>query len=220
MNLGERLLRVVPALRRSLDQIPVHAAAWEAANARSLQGAGPLWVVLGDSTAQAIGVARGIEHGYVGRVRRLLEERDGVPWRVVNLSRSGAVVADVLSVQLPAMATLPTPDLVSCVVGGNDLRRTPLPQLLDDLEALVAALPAGAVLGNLPKGLREAKAVQANTLLTRLAATRGVRVADLWTRTGPPWRGKYADGLHPNEEGLAEWVAALGDALGLPAERG
>ena len=95
MNLGERVLRLAPPLRRSLDQVPRHAAAWQAANDLARSGDGPLWVVLGDSTAQAIGVARGIEHGYVARVRRLLEQRDGHPWRVANLSRSGAVVADV-----------------------------------------------------------------------------------------------------------------------------
>ena len=219
MNLGELVLRLVPPLRRSLDQVPRHAAAWEAANAVALAGTGPLWIVLGDSTAQAIGVARGIQHGYVGRVRRLLEQRDGTAWRVVNLSRSGAVIADVLAVQIPAMTGLPSPDLVTCVVGGNDLRRTPLPALLDGIEALVAALPDGAVVSNFPKGLRQSRAEQANALLTPLSATRGLRLADLWSRTGPPWRGKYADGLHPNEVGLAEWVAALTDALDLPPER-
>lgn len=218
MTLGARVLRLVPPLRRSLDQVPRHAAAWEQANTEALQSTGPLWVVLGDSTAQAVGVERGIEHGYVGRVRRLLEARDGGPWRVVNLSRSGAVIADVLDTQLPALADGPPPDLVTCVIGGNDLRRTPQPELLARLEQLVAALPAGAVVGNLPRGLKEAKAVRANALLADLAPVRGLTVADLWSHTGPPWRGKYADGLHPNEKGLAEWVAAIGAALGLPPE--
>ena len=174
--------------------------------------------MLGDSTAQAIGAAAGIEHGYVGRVRRLLERRDGTTWRVVNLSRSGAVLADVLAEQLPRLADLPEAALVTCVVGGNDLRRTQVDDLLADLAAVVAALPAGALLASMPRGLREAKALRANELLGELAAARDLRVADLWAHTGPPWRGKYADGLHPNEAGLTDWVAALAEALDLPAE--
>lgn len=213
---GRRLLRLVPPLRRSLDQVPDYAAQWELANERTLVTEGPLWVVLGDSTAQAIGVARGIEHGYVGRVRRLLELRDGPGWRVLNLSRSGAVLADVLVEQLPRMPS--SAALVTCVVGGNDLRRTPLMRLLTDLQSVVAALPDGAVVATMPRGLKEARAVEANALLRRLAQERGLPVADLWARTGPPWRGKYADGLHPNEVGLTDWVAAIAEALGLPAE--
>lgn len=215
MNLSRRLLRLVPPLRRSLDQVPAYALQWEADNEQTRLADGPLWVVLGDSTAQAIGVARGIEHGYVGRVRRLLELRDGRPWRVLNLSRSGAVLAGVLGQQLPH---LPTAELVTCVVGGNDLRRTPLDRLLVDLRAVVAGLPAGAVLATMPRGLKEAKAVQVNAVLQELAAARRLPVADLWGRTGPPYRGKYADGLHPNEVGLTGWVRALSDALDLPPE--
>ena len=91
-------------------------------------------------------------------------------------------------------------------------------ELLAGLEQLLAGLPVGAVVGNLPKGLKEAKARVANALVAERAAARGLRIADLWSHTGPPWRGKYADGLHPNDKGLAEWVAAIGAALGLPPE--
>lgn len=223
-RLGERLLRLLPPARRSLDQVPVYAEAWERANEqvmRSPPGTAPLWVVLGDSTAQAVGTA-GIEHGYVARVRRLLERRDGADWQVLNLSRSGAVVADVLALQLPRLAELTPagirPRLVSAVVGGNDLRRTPLPELLHQLGQLVQALPPGALVATLPRGLKEDKARVANALLRERAAARGLLLADLWARTGPPWRGKFADGLHPNAVGLTDWVEALRDALGLPPE--
>jgi len=223
-RLGERLLRLLPPVRRSLDQVPVYAEAWERANEqvlRSPPGTAPLWVVLGDSTAQAVGTA-GIEHGYVARVRRLLERRDGADWQVLNLSRSGAVVADVLGVQLPRLAELGAagvrPRLVSAVVGGNDLRRTPLPELLHRLGQLVEALPPGALVATLPRGLKEDKARVANALLRERAAARGLLLADLWARTGPPWRGKFAHRLHPNAVGLTDWVQAVREALGLPPE--
>lgn len=216
MSLSRAVLRLIPPFRRSLDQVPAYAEQWKAANELARSSDGPLWVVLGDSTAQAIGVARGIEHGYVGRVRRLLELRDGSPWRVLNLSRSGAVLADVLADQLPLAPA--GADLVTCVVGGNDLRRTPPDQLYADVRAVVTALPDGALMATMPRGLKEAKAVQVNALLRELAGDRTLTLADLWSWTGPPWRGKYADGLHPNEAGLTGWVRALSDAIGLPAE--
>lgn len=218
-RLGARVLRLVPALRRSLDQVASYAVDWEQVNDGVLAAVGPrLWAVLGDSTAQAVGTP-GIDRGYVGRVQRLLELRDGEPWQVLNLSRSGAVVADVLDVQLPTLARLGvTPALVTAVIGGNDLRRTPEADLLARLTALVQALPAGAVVATMPRGLKEAKARAANALLRAQAPARGLLLADLWAHTGPPWRGRYADGLHPNEVGLAGWVAALGGALGLDAE--
>lgn len=216
--LGQRVLRLIPAFGRSLDQIPLHATAWAAANELAHKGMGPLWVVLGDSTAQAIGIAAGIEHGYVGRTRTLLEQRDGREWRVVNLARSGAVLADVLSTQLPTLRRLADPALITCIVGGNDLRRTPLPSLLQDVRAVFAALPSGAAVATMPRGLKEKKARPANLLIRQLAAERGFPIVDLWAATGPPWRGKYADGLHPNPAGITDWVAEIARALDLPPE--
>ncbi|HEU0104181.1 MAG TPA: SGNH/GDSL hydrolase family protein [Mycobacteriales bacterium] len=221
---GGFLLRAVPAVRRSLDQVVAHAAEWERRGADLLAGppAGdPLWVVLGDSTAQGVGLPDPDE-GYVGRVRRLLEQRDGCPWRVLNLSRSGAVLDDLLRVQLPRLAALSgqgwQPDLVSAVVGGNDLRRTPLPRLLGAVPAYVSSVPEGTVVATLPQGIKPARARATNALLERLAAERGLPVVDLWSATGPPWRGKYADGLHPNAAGVTDWVAAFARTLRLPPE--
>ncbi len=62
---------------------------------------GPLWVVLGDSTAQGLGASSPL-HGYVGQVLNALR-RTGTPWRVLNLSRSGAQTRHVLDDQLPLL---------------------------------------------------------------------------------------------------------------------
>ena len=32
---------------------------------------------------------------------------------------------------------------------------------------------------------------------------------------GPPYRGLYADGFHPNDRGYLQWADALSEALGL-----
>lgn len=221
---GGFLLRALPPVRRSLDQVAAHAAQWERRAAALLDGprrGDPLWVVLGDSTAQGVGLAL-VDDGYVGRVRRLLEQRDGRPWQVLNLSRSGAVLADLLQVQLPRQRALAglgwQPDLVTAVVGGNDLRTTPLDRLLAAVPELIAEVPDGTAVATFPQGLKPPIARVANALLLRLAAERGLPVVDLWRATAPPYRGKYADGLHPNAAGITDWVAAFADALGLPHE--
>src|ERR1700689_2972695 len=58
---------------------------WRAHNDRVREAEGPLWVVLGDSTAQGLG-APGPDGGYVGQVLADLRQRTGQPWRGVKLS--------------------------------------------------------------------------------------------------------------------------------------
>ena len=44
----------------------------------------------------------------------------------------------------------------------------------------------------------------------------GLRIADAWMYTGPPWQGKYAsDDFHPNDTGYRDWCAAFAEAIGL-----
>ena len=228
MPLGLRRLRLIvaqglrwlgtllPGTRARRRQIVELAEAWRVANAREAPGGTRLWVVLGDSSAQAVGASR-LDLGYVGLVQAWLAERDGVPWRVVNLSRSGALAADVVADQLPVLvASSVPPDLVSCAVGANDLlrRSSGLPAALAEI---AAALPAGSLLANLPRGLREARAQVWNEEVAQVAERHDLRLVDLWSATGPPWRGKYAaDWFHPNDVGYRDWAGAFTEALRRP----
>ncbi|HTY28800.1 MAG TPA: hypothetical protein VMD51_11775, partial [Mycobacterium sp.] len=77
------------------------AAYWRAHNDRLLRDletgreTGPVWVALGDSTAQGLG-APAPRGGYVGQALQQLRRRTGQHWRVLNLSVSGALIRDVL----------------------------------------------------------------------------------------------------------------------------
>jgi acyl-CoA thioesterase-1 len=195
---------------RSYRQVEQYAAEWQAHNAQALEQDGPLWLVLGDSAAQAVG-ASSRATGYVGLVLERLRA-DRTPWRVVNLSRSGARIRDVVGVQLPAAADL-QPDLVTAVVGGNDAVGTSLGQWLRDIDRLVAALPPKAVVATTPRGVFERKTRQANAHLLEVAAAHDLVVADLWSRTGPPYRGRYADGFHPNDKGYLPWADGIEQAV-------
>lgn len=216
MSLLGRLVRVLhPGVRQVHAQVARYAAEWERANGTALGGAGPLWVVLGDSTAQGIG-APAWDEGYVGQVLRGLNEGADRPWRVVNYSRSGARAADVLDRQLPALEALSVPpDLVMCAIGANDIvRRTPPGQLEDQLRRIMDRLPEGAIIATLPQGLSRERSEAANQLIREYAPAAGLLVADVWSRTGPPWHGKLAaDGFHPGALGYAEWAAAFAEVL-------
>jgi lysophospholipase L1-like esterase len=196
--------------RRSFAQVESYALEWERANAAALTADGPLWVVLGDSAAQAVG-ASAHDLGWVG----LVHEQLGPAWRVVNLSRSGARTREVVDVQWPRGREL-APDLVTAVVGGNDAVHTSLSAWLRDAGDLLVALPPGAVVSTVARGVRERKTRQVNAVIRQRAAQRGLRVADLWGRTGPPYKGLYADGFHPNDAGYRQWADAVTEALSLP----
>jgi len=202
-------------MRKVHAQVARYASEWESANGVAMSGAGPLWVVLGDSTAQGIGAPSWGE-GYVGQLLRALNDGAERPWRVVNLSRSGARAADVADRQLPALEALgTTADLVTCAIGANDMvRRTRSPLLEQQLRAIMARLPERSVIATIPQGLNGARTEAANRLLRAEAPAAGLVVADVWAHTGPPWHGKLAeDGFHPGALGYTEWAAAFAEAL-------
>jgi acyl-CoA thioesterase-1 len=221
VGLGTLARALVPGVRRVHRQVARYAKEWEEANGLALAAAGPLWVVLGDSTAQGIGAGTSAE-GYVGQLRPLLDQRrepDTPPWRVLNLSKSGARTAHVLAVQLPRLEELRRehpPELVTCAIGANDLVPTPAEVLVSQLRQVIRQLPSGAVIATMPQGLRPRRALVVNEMIRAEAPAAGLRVADVWRHTGPPWRGKFAsDGFHPAALGYADWAAAFAEALGL-----
>src|SRR6202522_3808443 len=97
--------------------------------------ADPLWVVLGDSTAQGLG-APDPKGGYVGQALTQLRRNTGQHWRVINLSVSGALTRDVLAEQVPLLAD-EHPNLVTCGAGVNDIMYSAPAKLFADLRELL-----------------------------------------------------------------------------------
>jgi lysophospholipase L1-like esterase len=212
---GRVMRRLRPGVAATLANRENYARAWATENERVSAGAGPLWVVLGDSTAQGIG-ASAYDRGYVGQLRQRLDARDGRTWRVVNLSRTGARVTDVLAAQLPALDQYRGAELVTCAVGANDLVRARFATVPGTFRLLIGRLPPGAVLATLPQGLGRKRAEQVNAIIRAEAPPAGLRVADIWAGTGPPWKGKFAaDDFHPNELGYRDWCDAFAEAVGV-----
>jgi acyl-CoA thioesterase I len=177
---------------------------------------GPLWVVLGDSTAQGLG-APAPDAGYVGQVLEVLRRRSALPWRVLNLSVSGALIRDVLTGQLPRLPA--SVDLVTCGVGTNDILYTGPGKLFSDLRALLAAVPDHTVMLDLPLptgcwGLLGRASVpyvaRINRTIHEVAAARCLPVAEVSAHFVRPWTGKFAsDCFHPSQDGYRDWTRAL-----------
>jgi len=207
----------VTAMREDCAAFARH---WQAHNDRVLGLDGPLWVVLGDSTAQGLG-ALSPDGGYVGQVLAELRRQTGLPWRVLNLSVSGSLTRDVLGAQLPRMPT--HADLVTCGIGINDILYTSPAKLFADLRALIAAVPDQTVLLDLPLpagcwGFLGRASVpyvtRINRTIHQAAAARGLPVAEISAHFLPPWTGKFAsDYFHPSQDGHRDWARALLSAV-------
>jgi acyl-CoA thioesterase I len=207
------------------------ATYWDAHNVRvlsnlepDLQSSGdrdPLWVVLGDSTAQGLG-APGPYGGYVGQTLYQLRRTTGRHWQVLNLSVSGGLIRDVLADQLPQLDGR-YPDLVTCGAGANDILYSSPGKLFSDLRTLLAAVPPDTVMLDLPLlsgfwGIVGHMSVpyisRINRVIREVATERSLRVAEVSRHFVPPWAGKFSvDNFHPSQDGYRDWSRALVEAL-------
>ena len=178
----------------------------------------PIWVVLGDSTAQGIG-ASSLDHGWVPRIDAALADA-GRRHAVINLSRSGAHSTHVIDEQLPLLDHLPyAPSLVTICVGANDLMRNPYPpQLARRLQRLVAAAPSGTVISTLPAPRFSPTGLHVNRAIRNAAEEHGHLVAELGPHLVGPRKGLAADRFHPNDAGYGAWVRAFAEPLGIDAD--
>jgi acyl-CoA thioesterase-1 len=181
----------------------------------------PLWVVLGDSTAQGLG-APDPRGGYVGQTLQQLRRTTGRQWRVLNLSVSGALIRDVLADQVPRLDGQ-QPDLVTCGAGANDILYSAPGKLFSDLRALLAAVPEDTVMLDLPLlsgfwwivGHMSVPYISRINRVTReVASERGLQVAEVSRHFIPPWTGKFSvDNFHPSVDGYRDWSRALVEAF-------
>lgn len=211
---GERFLGgVMPGATARRLQARAFADDWAAANIVAQHATGPLWVVLGDSASQGIG-ATTRDAGYVGVVHEVLRRRDA--WRVINLSRAGAGITDVLARQLPELDLLTEEEpaaLVTCVVGAEDVaRRTAGVEVA--LRSMLAAMPRGAVIGTVPLAGPAAEA--ANAVIREEVVRHGLRVADLGIVSGGAApRGR--ESVRIGDVGHAAWARIMVAAIDNPA---
>jgi lysophospholipase L1-like esterase len=181
---------------------------------------GPLWVALGDSTAQGLG-APGPQGGYVGQALQQLRRSTGQHWRVLNLSVSGALIRDVLAEQIPQLPQAPA--LVTCGIGANDILYSAPQKLFGDMRSLLGVVPDNTVVLDLPLpagfwGLVGRMSVpyitRINRVIHEVASQRKLPVARISAHFTAPWTGKFScDSFHPSQDGYRDWTRALLAAL-------
>jgi lysophospholipase L1-like esterase len=200
-------------------QIEPYTHWWNEQNQSVLDHDGPLMVVIGDSTAIGIG-ASAPDNGYVGRLLRLLTQRDGEPWAALNLAQSGARAEDGVERQLPIALdfgrTGRSPSLVICCIGTNDVVWS-----LDTtgtrrrLSRLMERLPRPALFCLVAGGSPRARVI--NRGIHHRARELDHDVVNPWTEPGPPaLRRLAADRFHPNDLGYALMANALARRLATP----
>jgi len=167
-------------------------------------------VALGDSLTQGIGASRP-DSSWLGRFVAHLE-RGGRRCRVDNRAAYGARVADVLRRQLPVPANA---ELVTLCIGANDAGRTAPEQFRQRLRQVCAALPAGAIVGDVPEfqwGPRVSDAAELSEVAREVVAEfpdlRLARVerATAGTRILTELAGDF---FHPGDRGHARIAGAF-----------
>jgi len=199
--------RLLPGVRKVQAQVEPYARAWEEHNRAAVQADGPLWVVLGDSMAQGIG-ASAYDRGWPGQLADRLPDHG-----LVNLSVSGGRLTDLLERQIPAMEALGEPDLVTIIVGSNDLISRRLREALPArLAEVLRRLPPGSIVGTQPGG--RSGALEFNRLVDEAAAERGLVIAEFRDPRMRSWKGKLSiDHFHPNDLGYAGMAEIVAEAL-------
>jgi phosphatidylinositol alpha 1,6-mannosyltransferase len=189
------------------------------------------YVALGDSVTEGLGdssrMPEGEYRGWADRLAQLVAAAGAEPIGYANLAVRSRRVADVVDDQVPQAIALGA-DLVSVLVGGNDLVRAmarPL-VLADRVGAAVARLRAAGcdvlVVAAFMPAHPELRALRTrfrafNDRLARHAARHGARFLDVDADASLVGDGRWsADRVHLNSSGHRALAYAAAGVLGVP----
>lgn len=180
------------------------------------------YFAIGDSAAQGIGASEP-DRGYVGLVAANLAQTSRLPVNIINLSSSGATVKTAVEGQLPELKRyqIKQEDVVTVVIGANDMRLFDEREFRKKYEELLAGLPPQTVVANLPYfggGIfrhRENDVLTANKIIAELTSKHKLKLADLHssTKNNDSWKNYSIDLFHPSNQGYKWWAEALLDAI-------
>ncbi len=173
---------------------------WDDQNEQALHSNGPLWVALGDSVTQGIG-ASDPTLSYAWRTLERLRHDTGDPWRLINLSMSGARFDDVVESQLVVLKEFGLePTVVSALIGSNDVTwRRGTAGIVDDARAMVDALPRATVLSRLSETKGDQRRRGVNQVFDAAGSMGTVQLYEAWA--WPPGSGMWApDKFHPSDK--------------------
>ncbi len=172
------------------------------------------YIALGDSAAQGIGATSPMR-GYVGLITKQLETKTGKKVKVINLSETGATVQDCLRNQIPLIKGVKA-DLVTIEIGANDVKAKDPKVFERDMRQLMAQLPAGTFISNMPlfnsRPSSTAPARESSRIVERLVQLDGgLHFVDLQKQTTNHQSifGFAPDLFHPNNSSYKNWYQAF-----------
>lgn len=185
-----------------------------------------VYVALGDSAAQGVGAITA-NGGYVGQFAKRLEAKHGRPVRVINISKSGAKVQDVINDQLPLLKGYKA-DVITLDIGGNDIATFDASRFKSEFTELVSKLPAGAYVADVPffggrtqlpffgSGQAEKFVLIANEIIVDVTKDKPLTVVPMHQvtkeRNGRQIWYYAPDYFHPNDLGYRAWTDAFWDS--------
>ena len=185
-----------------------------------------VYVALGDSAAQGVGATTPTK-GYVGQFAKRLSSKSGRPVQIINLSKSGAKIQDVIKDQIPQLAKYKA-DLITLDIGGNDIATFNAGTFKTEFADLITKLPAKTLVADVPyfggrtqlpffgSGAAEKSVVVANQIITEVANNTSVIVVPIHTitkdRNGSRIWNYAPDYFHPNNIGYQAWTDAFWDS--------
>lgn len=212
------LLIIVAGIRVGLllRSVGGYRSYWQKEAAKTPPAGALTYIAMGDSTAQGIG-ASSPRRGYVGLVAASLARESGKPVHVINISVSGAKVADAIKTQLSQLATLPKASYVTIEIGANDMSVYDETKFRQEFSDLLGQLPADTYVSNVPsfrggrQGSLDKNAQAANRVIAELTLNQpNLRFVDLYAATSQQNLTHFgADLFHPSNKGYKNWERAF-----------
>lgn len=204
-------------------QIFRYRAYWNKVSYQPVPSGNLVYAALGDSAAQGVGATKP-EKGYVGLVAKDLGKSSGKKVSIINLSKSGANVADVLDKQLPQLYDFgPKSDwVITLDIGANDMTDYKEQKFTSQMDQLMSHLPKQTLIADIPsfRGSRLAKhepsVEAANAVMRKLAQKHGFVLVPLHDRIAANngWRTYAADWFHPSNYAYRNnWAPVFIDRL-------
>lgn len=186
-----------------------------------------IYVALGDSTAEGMGATRH-SRAYTSIVFSSLKSRYRTA-KYHNIARSGAVLTDVVSTQLPKALEI-KPSLITISIGANDIiRRTSISEFESNLFLLLKTLQqktdATIVISTIPdlsltpavpkllKKYSQYKAGKLNNVILQVGKATNTITVDLFEDSRSVLEAFpeaiASDGFHPSDFGYAIWANTI-----------
>lgn len=216
--LGLLILIEAVALLRLYRNVAGYQKYWQQVAKEQKKPDDFVYLALGDSAAQGLGASHP-DKGYVGLIANDMSQQTGKSVKVINISKSGARVKDVIKDQIPKIESLTNgqkPNLVTIEIGGNDVATLDEAVFRQEFTQLVSQLPKGTYVSNMPyfgsRSKSRPKAFRASEIIEDIVSKNSqLRLVDLQTITQERHTllGYAADYFHPNNRAYKNWHEAF-----------